>query len=406
MTHLDTAVADVPAPARAASFARARRAGLGLWRFIIGVVLCQAALGAMVAVGWTYRSMQRSALRHWWRRSAPERRGEDFATFALGDAMTATHAHAPAWFAARTASGHADGSRLRMWVRRGLGSLWLNLRTGLGAVANTLVLTGPAAALWVFSWHAGWDNSFNKGYEQAFVGPLTGFGGVGLFIAAMLYVPMAQVRQAVSGNWRVFYDFRLNWRLMRACWVSMLLLAGLYVLVSVPVHTVRVFPYFMHVANPTFGDMSAMQQIDVMNRYYVLTTAATLALFVLVRLVATRIYAAGVIRALRHNRIRSSQLSPFERHALARLALDVPAPSPDRHVLVQAVVDGSTRAARMGSMVALAAVWFAFTAQIFVAQFFNYQPVRAWVNQPLVHAPWVKFIPNRLQNAAGAETRR
>ena len=114
-------------------------------------------------------------------------------------------------------------------------------------------------------------------------------------------------------------------------------------------------------------------------------------------------YAAGVVRALQHNRVRASELSVFERHALERLGLAVSLPSPDRHALVEAVVGGSTRAARMGSMVALIAVWFAFTAQIFVAQFLNYQPVRAWVNHPLVHAPWLKFIPAHLYNAAKTE---
>ncbi len=400
---MSVAYAESIASARPGATARLRRRALFAWRFVIGVVLCQTLLGSVVAVGWTYRWMQRSALRHWWRRVGLEQRGAQFAAFAASDPMTATHVDAPAWFAAQPAPVYSDGNRLRTSVRRGLGSLWLNLRTGFGAVANTLVLTGPAAALWVFSWHAGWDNSFNKGYEQAFVGPLTGLGGAALFIAAMLYVPMAQVRQAVSGHWRVFYDFRLNWRVMRACWVSMLLLAGLYALVSLPVHAFRIFPYFMHVANPSFGDMFAAEQIGVMNRYYVWTSGAMLALFVMVRLLATRMYAAGVVRALQHNRVRASELSVFERHALERLGLAVSLPSPDRHALVEAVVGGSTRAARMGSMVALIAVWFAFTAQIFVAQFLNYQPVRAWVNQPLVHAPWLKFIPAHLYNAAKTE---
>jgi hypothetical protein len=40
-----------------------------------------------------------------------------------------------------------------------------------------------------------------------------------------------------------------------------------------------------------------------------------------------------------------------------------------------------------------AALWFAFVAQIFVSEFFNYHPVVGWLNQPLVHLPWFRYIP-------------
>ena len=397
---MTVAYADAAAPADRIPFARARRLALLVWQFLIGVVFCQTLLGSVVAVGWTYRWMQRSALRSWWRQSGRERYEGDFAAIAASDVTTAPHVHAPAWFVDQSRRASAEGTGAGRWLRHLLGSLWLNLRIGLHAITHTLVITGPAAALWVFSWYAGWDNSFNKGYEQAPVGPLTGLAGVALFIAAMMYVPMAQVRHAVSGDWRAFYAFRLNWRLTRACWVSMLMLAGLYALASVPIQVVRVFPYFLHLANPSFAEMSAVQQIDFMNRYYFWTTVLMLLSFIVVRLVATRIYAAGVVRGLRRGRIQLAELSPFEQRALERLGLATHTDVPGRHALVRAVVGGSAWAARMAATVALVVVWFAFTAQIFVAQFLNYQPIRAWVNQPLVHAPWLKFNPSHLHDRA------
>ena len=73
-----------------------------------------------------------------------------------------------------------------------MASFVLNVKLGVGAIFNTWVLTLPACGLWLFAWYDGWNNSFTKGYEQAGVGPGTELLGVGLFIAAMLYVPMAQ----------------------------------------------------------------------------------------------------------------------------------------------------------------------------------------------------------------------
>ena len=47
---------------------------------------------------------------------------------------------------------------------------------------------------------------------------------------------------------------------------------------------------------------------------------------------------------------------------------------------------------------ALALVWFAFVAQIFVSEFLNYHPGVGWLNQPTAQAPWFHYIPGHLKN--------
>ena len=74
----------------------------------------------------------------------------------------------------------------------------------------------PVGALWLLSWWGGWQNSFHKGYEQAWVGPVVGLLGIGLFLPVMTYVPLAQARQAATGSWRAFWDLSLIRRLARA----------------------------------------------------------------------------------------------------------------------------------------------------------------------------------------------
>ncbi len=151
---------------------------------LLGAICSQVLLLSIVAVGWVQRRMQRETLR------AFERAGEGALQGVpeLRDAL-----EPPGWFGGvPSASG---------W-RRFLGGFTANARIGLAATLNTWALTLPGALLWLFSWYDGWNNSFHKGYEQAAVGPAMGLLGVGLFIAAMLYVPMAQARQASTGSWR------------------------------------------------------------------------------------------------------------------------------------------------------------------------------------------------------------
>lgn len=136
-------------------------------------------------------------------------------------------------------------------------SAWRTFRAGLAAYANTAVLTIPGCVLWMFAWYDGWNNSFHKGYEQAWVAPSVGVLGSALFIAAMLYVPIAQARQAVAGDWRAFYAFRVVWSVTRAKWLSCLGLAAAYAALTLPVTLLRMAPNFIGNYIPAGADGAA-----------------------------------------------------------------------------------------------------------------------------------------------------
>jgi len=72
-----------------------------------------------------------------------------------------------------------------LWtILKALGqSLWMNVRLGVQSVFNTWLLTLPACVLMLFGWYDGWNNSFNKGYEQFLVAPGISWLGMMLFIA-------------------------------------------------------------------------------------------------------------------------------------------------------------------------------------------------------------------------------
>ena len=287
-----------------------------VWKYSVGMLLCQSLIGAVVVVGWTYRLMQRMAWRRWWERSDLRRNGGHFQPFVESDETTAGQVRWPNWLMQPTV---ATGLQSR-GVRRLVASLWANVRTGVQAIFNTWVLTLPGCLLMAFSWYDGWNNSFNKGYEQAIVGPLTGVTGLLLFLLAMFYVPLAQARQAVTGEWTSFYDFRLVGRLIVRRWPACLGLAILYSLASVPVQMLRVLPEFF----PQFGEQSpayvatlpAATITDDLNSYFFWSAAYLFPAFVVLRIIAARIYATGLLGAVEAGIISPDALRVRERAVL------------------------------------------------------------------------------------------
>ena len=383
-----------PLPSTDAAPGLLRRA---LWfpiKFVLGMMFCQALLGSLLVVGWASRLAQRAALKRWWLCAARGHAGT-FREFLDGDPATRAHRHWPNWFLRQNFAE----------TRRGIGSLVASLGDnfwrGLQVAFNTCVLVLPAAALWWFAWYDGWNNSFNKGYEQFAVGPALGVAGTALFIAAMFYVPLAQARQSVTGDWRSFYDWRLVWTLARLRWLSCVVLAGLYSALSVPVSALRIAPAVLMNVNPAIANFTDAQAVQFLNRYHCFAALVVLPVFVLLRGLAARIYAGGIVEAVQSGRISADVLAANERTALARLNLLRLRPPPLRNSFVKFLAWSTTRAGRAAGTVLIALLWFTFVAQLYVAEFFNYHTVMAWVNQPLVQLPWFHYVPVRLKNPTG-----
>jgi hypothetical protein len=346
------------------SFASIRTAFALWWRTLAGMALCQSLLSSMLVVGWTYRLMQRRAVLYWATR---------------GRGLSARSAGYPE-FAIRTGCG----------VRALLRPLAENLKLGAQALLTTWTFTLPACALWQFGWFAGWDNSFNKGYEQTYVGAGIAWIGIAVFIAAMLYLPIAQARHAASGEWRAVFDFRTNRAIAKENRFSNLLLALGYGLAGLPLLFLTIFPYFAANAIPALLDRTPAEQLAWLGAFYFWAALPLFLLFVALRLAATRIYARGVLDLVLAGALSRDALLGVERQAFDELDLQaIQQDRPKTHLALWA-----TRGAGRLVAVALTVVlWFAFTAQIFVGQFFHYRPVQGWLNQPLVQAPWMRHIP-------------
>ncbi|MEM9342587.1 MAG: DUF4013 domain-containing protein [Pseudomonadota bacterium] len=282
----------------------------------VGAVLCMTPVTAIVAQGWLMRRM----------RVAFERgRGERVAP--------------PGWL-----FGPAERRLGRLFA--GLAG---NVREGFSATVSLGLMIGPFAALWMFAWWAGWDNSFNKGYEQAGVGQ-TLFGiGILIFLGTMLHLPLALAHQAATGRWFAVFDWRAVRRVVTHAGWGHVWLALCMVLFAVPLFGRRGLPVFVEDVVPGFADFTP-EQVDGLLFVTNLATAAYVfaGLFVL-RLWSMRIYARALERA------EAGQ----PRWRLGRGARGA----------------------------ALVVIWFGLVVLIVVGQFLNHS-WWAWGHHPLYGVPW------------------
>lgn len=387
------------------SVAEQVRTGLAfVWKWIVGMVFCQTPVTAVIVLGWTLRVMRRETVkvcgRQFRRAGQASRVWKDSFCVEPGPAGLI---YWPNWFFSQEPlnellkgnQGAGMVVRFRKVLRRLLGSLGANARLGFAGTINVFALTLPGTLLMLFSWYAGWQNSFYKGYELAHIGPLTGILGILLWIAAMCYVPMAQARQAFLGDWRRFFDFGVVLALIRERWWSCLGLALLYSLLGVPVVVLRVVPYYFPQMNPAWAELSGTDAKELLNTYYFWCALWVFPAFVLLRTAAARIYGKAWIARLRRCGYQRLQLHGMERMVLEKGGgMECLPENPGRSGIWPQIGRGIGWVGCSAGVIFAVLCWFSLIAQVYIAQFLNYQPISGWLNHPLVQIPWFHFIPS------------
>jgi len=334
-----------------------------LIRFSVGVVLTQFQPGAILLTSWGQETARRGILRLWAKRAGVEPEPE--------------WTEWPRW----VRGNPAETRRLKRFLK----GFWDNLKSGLAVAFNTWLLTLPATALWAFGWRYGWDNSFNKGYEMAYIGPTLSVLGIVCFMVVLPYLPAAQSHQALTGTFRSFWDFRTVYAALRHnalgfLWVIVLWLAAL------------LFIRFGMTAVILSGNSIPAEWTDaevlraLKNRYIALGVVG-FPLYALVRVAAARAYARGAWRARAEGCLASMQ---FGRHA-ADAAMLLPQTAPSAPWRRWAGKPAFALAA-----IVLVLLGFGFVAQLYVQQFFAYIPLEGWLHLPIIHTPWFRSIPSHL----------
>lgn len=389
-----------------------------IWRLLIGGFFCANFLTSIFVVGWTYRWVQGTVLRGWWKES----RFVVYGTFEYFAAALGPEApvNRPRWFVRerfrailRRPGPDGQPPGLLRWLGRLLTvpwySLWLNLKIGLQGLFCTFLLTGWGCL--VFSWEFGWLNFWSKDYEQAPLGPITGFFSVGLFILAMLYVPMAQIHQAVAGHPRAFFEFRLIWKLIHVRLTASVGLALLFALAGLLVQILKTAPAVF--GNSPALEAASTEEVREILQNYLLGCSFVLFLnLLLLRGVAASIYRSAVLKALHRGRIHSADLPPVIAEWLKYLDLDRQ-PLKEPTGMKRALRGTGRTLYRVAMYGLLILTWSFFTAQVYVGEFFNYHPALAvfneldpyanthpfvgFANHPLVQLPCFDFVPKHLQ---------
>lgn len=166
-----------------ASYGPGRLASLGhlVRNALFGTLLCTGPVTALVALGWLTR------------------RSGHVARSRFGAAE-----EAPGWLLGPRETGGRPSSR----TARYLGGLAANIRSGLMALVALLAWTLPFSLLWLGAWWAGWENSFNKGYEQAFVGPSVFL--LGALVAALILPVLPLMLSHLAAEDRLSAAFELR----------------------------------------------------------------------------------------------------------------------------------------------------------------------------------------------------
>lgn len=386
-----------------------RRRGIGwrfletLWKLLFGAFCGMSAVLSILIVGWAQRAAHREVVRSWWKRCPNRRPRESFAQFAEASGRTFELAAWPNWFTGNPGPG-VSGWRDRLW-QRAFGGLLANVRLGIQSAFNVAVFTLPGGLLWTFGWYAGWMNSFHKGYENYFVGISVFAAGIVLFIASMLYVPMALARHASTGNWRSFYDFKLIWTLIQRRWMGQFVLAVIALGLAFILSIFRAVPQFLPQMNALLANATALEQLRWIESYFLGTALFGFTAFVLFRLVAARVYAGALLDAVQRGVIVQEQLADREWEILNQLGLIHLRPLPSQHVFFRFARWLGTRAGRIVGGFTTSVVWFFFVFNVMTVEFLNYhQAGRGWWNQPIIQLPWFDYTPDRLRVEAARET--
>lgn len=243
-----------------------------LWRIartpldlVVGTFLCANPITSLIALGWLTRRMRAITERRW---GAPT----SATTWLLGPSDAGAFA-------------------------RLFGGLGANIRAGLVTALGLAALCLPFTALWIGAWWAGWENSFNKGYEQASIGPVVWFLGAAISLVVITHLPMALAHHAAEQRFAAFFELRRIRSVVREAGWRAPALTALTVLFAVPLLGGRGLPVFVENIVPGFADMNGAEQADIAGLASLLTAAwAFLALLVL-RGLAARLYAAAAPRA-------------------------------------------------------------------------------------------------------------
>ena len=339
---------------------------LKAWLF--GAMGCQSVFGALVVTGWSYRYCERRVFGFWQKKAGILTKGY----------------RSPRWLRSEDPWSGTWWQRTKLLFR----SLKINLFSGTGHGFTAFLATLVPGLLLALAWWAGWNNSFHKGYEQSGVGPGLGVLGILIMAFSLIYLPMAQIHQAVHRRVGAFFDFRqIICIIIETPWGS-LFMAFLTALCGLPFVLSALYLSSAVATNPELLELPPVEIVEYLNSYYFLWGALyVFPAFLLLRLLAARIYAIACWQLSHQGRYLHPEID--------QLVTITP-------VLIRGRIGRYWQ--RIWKTTVFSTCYIAllgFSALPLISQFSAALPAtKRWLVHPMVQFPFHHHIPLPLQEAA------
>ena len=146
-----------------------------------------------------------------------------------------------------------------------------------------------------------------------------------------------------------------------------------------------------------------VDSLNFINQYYFWSGIVVFAGYLFLHRLAAKIYASGILKLLKNEKLAVTDLQGIEKDILLNLELDKIEKIAPSHIVKRVFWNTNSFVFRMACAVFTFLLWFAFVAQIYTREFFFYHENQGWLNQPLLQLPSVKYIPNRLEEEVAEE---
>ena len=338
------------------------RSASGLWyslgavfSIVVAIALALTPVTAILVLGWLMRMMRREAAIALVRAGEPAMKRR-----AAKDRLAAVDIFAPL-------------ARFPGWLR-GFGD---TVKSGLRATLALALATLPFGVVLLLAWWAGWENSFNKGYEQAWVGPLVSLIGVIIALFVLIHLPMSLAHHAAEQRIGAIWELRVIRQLIARVRWRYLALSLVSIALAAPLFLAQILPTFIENIKPELATASAEEVQQFAHLWHLGFTAYLIVMLVILRRWAARLYARALVRQGLAPGAFASSSSGFARSI--------------SHALTLPEFEAHEAPGRVGGLIAtllLAAGWFGFIAALYVAQFANHAWWN-WLNLPAVALPWI-----------------
>ena len=360
-----------------------------LIKIFIGAVFCQNPLTAPLVMGWISHYMRIKSVQVWVKESSLEKPSDFYETKGAEYSPKL-----PNWFRLNNAENGKKKSRLLSILRKYLGSIWTNYKMGLKAFFSVWLLSIPFCLIWLLMWWAGGDMAYNNSYEEIYFAPIASLISVFLFAFLMMFLPIAQARQALHQDWTSLFDFKTIAIIIRYARIRLFFMALIFTAMSfgIVLGTKMIPTFFEDVYAIDVSNSDGLREI-VKQHYMRVALLFFMALLILKRMSA-RIYAFALLGAVRAHALKPEQLTALENELLFKKLNHTIEDQPQRASILSPELPKSVR----GFLQCLnntcfflmtLAVWVVFVFSIYVGQFFNIHMLD-WLNHPLIHMPYIR----------------